>query len=254
MPYSSWMNLASVITFWYFLVFHFWFSPWIFRSTNPDPWRSKAYATSSLVIGYALCSSLLAITKFSYPGLLTALQYLTRLRWMWWSGTSMQARLFTLAGGVLYQQSVTTKGNSPAQREAAAKQGREDDTTELDEENQRLVSSPKVVWGIRPLEISSFVRQSAIGTVSKGHITLGKSRDSIVLVEGILAWAHSCICTLKHCMSVYQSHYVRPFWHFQYFTSAIKLHGSAMMRFLSLPKSHIEAHLLSEQAIYTALC
>ena len=57
----------------------------------------------------------------------------------------MQARLFTLAGGVLYQQSVTTKGNSPAQREAAAKQGREDDTTELDEENQRLVSSPKVV-------------------------------------------------------------------------------------------------------------
>ena len=41
---------------------------------------------SSLVIGYALCSSLLAIinkyaiTKFSYPGLLTALQYLTRLR------------------------------------------------------------------------------------------------------------------------------------------------------------------------------
>ncbi|GFS40971.1 golgi nucleotide sugar transporter 4 [Actinidia rufa] len=41
------------------------------------------YATSSLVIGYALCSSLLAvinkfaITKFNYPGLLTALQYLT---------------------------------------------------------------------------------------------------------------------------------------------------------------------------------
>ncbi|KAL9224474.1 hypothetical protein vseg_000502 [Gypsophila vaccaria] len=40
------------------------------------------YATSSLVIGYALCSSLLAvinklaITKFNYPGLLTALQYL----------------------------------------------------------------------------------------------------------------------------------------------------------------------------------
>ncbi|KAL8228498.1 hypothetical protein R6Q57_016082 [Mikania cordata] len=37
------------------------------------------YATSSLVIGYALCSSLLdvinkfAITKFNYPGLLTAL-------------------------------------------------------------------------------------------------------------------------------------------------------------------------------------
>ncbi|XVF34743.1 hypothetical protein REPUB_Repub18cG0085500 [Reevesia pubescens] len=40
------------------------------------------YATSSLVVGYALCSSLLAvinkfaITKFNYPGLLTALQYL----------------------------------------------------------------------------------------------------------------------------------------------------------------------------------
>ncbi|KAB2618710.1 GDP-mannose transporter GONST4-like [Pyrus ussuriensis x Pyrus communis] len=38
------------------------------------------FATSSLVIGYALCSSLLAvintfaITKFKYPGLLTALQ------------------------------------------------------------------------------------------------------------------------------------------------------------------------------------
>jgi hypothetical protein len=54
--------------------------------------------------------------------------------------------LFTLAGGVLYQQSVTTKGNSPAQREMAAKQGRgDDDAIELDEENQRLVSSPKVV-------------------------------------------------------------------------------------------------------------
>ncbi|XP_050907854.1 GDP-fucose transporter 1 [Lathyrus oleraceus] len=41
------------------------------------------YATSGLVIGYALCSSLLAIinkyaiTQFNYPGLLTALQYLT---------------------------------------------------------------------------------------------------------------------------------------------------------------------------------
>ena len=57
----------------------------------------------------------------------------------------MQARLFTLAGGVLYQQSVTTKGNSPALREVAAKQGGEDDTAKLDEENQRLVSSPKVV-------------------------------------------------------------------------------------------------------------
>lgn len=45
--------------------------------------EKQPYATSSLVIGYALCSSLLAvinkfaITKFNYPGLLTALQYLT---------------------------------------------------------------------------------------------------------------------------------------------------------------------------------
>lgn len=47
------------------------------------------YATSSLVIGYALCSSLLsiinkyAVTKFSYPGLLTALQYLTSASGVW---------------------------------------------------------------------------------------------------------------------------------------------------------------------------
>ncbi|KAL6592381.1 hypothetical protein ACP70R_006605 [Stipagrostis hirtigluma subsp. patula] len=47
------------------------------------------YATSSLVIGYALCSSLLsiinkyAVTKFSYPGLLTALQYLTSAGGVW---------------------------------------------------------------------------------------------------------------------------------------------------------------------------
>ncbi|KAG6434273.1 hypothetical protein SASPL_105897 [Salvia splendens] len=46
-------------------------------------------ATSSLVIGYALCSSLLslinklAITKFNYPGLLTALQYLTSAAGVW---------------------------------------------------------------------------------------------------------------------------------------------------------------------------
>ncbi|KAJ1268218.1 hypothetical protein BS78_07G119700 [Paspalum vaginatum] len=54
--------------------------------------------------------------------------------------------LFTLAGGVLYQQSVTTKGNSPAQRELAAKLGRgDDDAVELNMESQRLVSSPKVV-------------------------------------------------------------------------------------------------------------
>lgn len=47
------------------------------------------YATSSLVLGYALCSSLLAvinkfaITKFNYPGLLTALQYLTSAAGVW---------------------------------------------------------------------------------------------------------------------------------------------------------------------------
>ncbi|EAZ06746.1 hypothetical protein OsI_28990 [Oryza sativa Indica Group] len=47
------------------------------------------HATSSPVIGHALCSSLLAIinkyamTKFSYPGLLTALQYLTSVAGVW---------------------------------------------------------------------------------------------------------------------------------------------------------------------------
>lgn len=47
------------------------------------------YATSSLVLGYALCSSLLAVinkfavTKFNYPGLLTALQYLTSALGVW---------------------------------------------------------------------------------------------------------------------------------------------------------------------------
>ncbi|GAB2210527.1 hypothetical protein Droror1_Dr00015794 [Drosera rotundifolia] len=50
------------------------------------------YATSSLVIGYALCSSLLAvinkyaITKFDYPGLLTALQYLSSALGVWGLG------------------------------------------------------------------------------------------------------------------------------------------------------------------------
>lgn len=47
------------------------------------------YATSSLVVGYALCSSLLAvinkiaITNFNYPGLLTSLQYLTSTLGVW---------------------------------------------------------------------------------------------------------------------------------------------------------------------------
>ncbi|KAK1619401.1 hypothetical protein QYE76_024918 [Lolium multiflorum] len=50
------------------------------------------YATSSLVIGYALCSSLLAIinkyavTKFNYPGLLTTLQYFTSAAGVWGLG------------------------------------------------------------------------------------------------------------------------------------------------------------------------
>ncbi|KAK4265139.1 hypothetical protein QN277_026228 [Acacia crassicarpa] len=47
------------------------------------------YTTGSLVVGYALCSSLLAIinkyaiTVFNYPGLLTALQYLTSVLGVW---------------------------------------------------------------------------------------------------------------------------------------------------------------------------
>lgn len=51
--------------------------------------EKQYYATSSLVIGYALCSSLLAIinkyaiTKFNYPGLLTAVQYLTSALGVW---------------------------------------------------------------------------------------------------------------------------------------------------------------------------
>ncbi|GAB2216015.1 hypothetical protein Droror1_Dr00023782 [Drosera rotundifolia] len=52
--------------------------------TKLDPSSKQPhYTTNGLVVGYALCSSLLAvinkyaITKFNYPGLLTALQYLT---------------------------------------------------------------------------------------------------------------------------------------------------------------------------------
>uniref|UniRef100_J3MWG7 Sugar phosphate transporter domain-containing protein n=2 Tax=Oryza brachyantha TaxID=4533 RepID=J3MWG7_ORYBR len=54
--------------------------------------------------------------------------------------------LFTIAGGVLYQQSVTKKGNNVVQREpAASSEQTEDDkeSTELDEEKQSLVPSPK---------------------------------------------------------------------------------------------------------------
>ncbi|KAG7555890.1 Sugar phosphate transporter domain [Arabidopsis suecica] len=55
---------------------------------------NKQLTTSSLVIGYALCSSLLAvinklaITYFNYPGLLTALQYLTCTVAVWLLGKS----------------------------------------------------------------------------------------------------------------------------------------------------------------------
>nr|BAD03089.1 hypothetical protein [Oryza sativa Japonica Group]BAD03877.1 hypothetical protein [Oryza sativa Japonica Group] len=55
------------------------------------------------------------------------------------SSIGLVCLLFTLAGGVLYQQSVTTKWNSPLPREAVAKQGNADnDTAELDEEKQKL--------------------------------------------------------------------------------------------------------------------
>ncbi|KAL8152523.1 hypothetical protein V2J09_010283 [Rumex salicifolius] len=62
------------------------------------------YATSTLVVGYALCSSLLAIinkfaiTKFPFPGLLTALQYLTSALGVWLLGKSglLQHDPFTL--------------------------------------------------------------------------------------------------------------------------------------------------------------
>ncbi|MQL92943.1 hypothetical protein Taro_025578 [Colocasia esculenta] len=54
---------------------------------------SKQYfTTSTLVVGYALCSSLLAvinkyaITRFDYPGLLTALQYLSSALGVWLLG------------------------------------------------------------------------------------------------------------------------------------------------------------------------
>jgi GDP-mannose transporter len=74
---------------------------------------TKQLATSSLVVGYALCSSLLAvinkfaITKFNYPGLLTALQYLTSALGVWVLGKL----------GLLYHDSFsyeTTKKFLPA--------------------------------------------------------------------------------------------------------------------------------------------
>eukprot|EP00249_Psilotum_nudum_P011711 c23340_g3_i1 orf=239-1276(+) len=53
---------------------------------------SKVYAVAPVVVGYALCSSLLAvinkyaITQFNYPGLLTALQYATSVVGVWMCG------------------------------------------------------------------------------------------------------------------------------------------------------------------------
>ncbi|KAJ1697983.1 hypothetical protein LUZ63_006495 [Rhynchospora breviuscula] len=51
--------------------------------------KQSTFTTTGLVVGYALCSSLLAIinkyaiTKFAYPALLTALQYLTSALGVW---------------------------------------------------------------------------------------------------------------------------------------------------------------------------
>ncbi|KAL4195621.1 hypothetical protein AMTRI_Chr05g65610 [Amborella trichopoda] len=58
-------------------------------ATSKFEGSKQYYATSSLVVGYALCSSLLAvinkyaITEFNFPGLLTALQYLTSALGVW---------------------------------------------------------------------------------------------------------------------------------------------------------------------------
>uniref|UniRef100_A0A0A9F8R6 Sugar phosphate transporter domain-containing protein n=1 Tax=Arundo donax TaxID=35708 RepID=A0A0A9F8R6_ARUDO len=52
--------------------------------------------------------------------------------------------LFTIVGGVLYQQSVTTKGSTAAQRVLVPEQPKEDTgSKEFDEEKQSLVSSFK---------------------------------------------------------------------------------------------------------------
>ncbi|KAJ6802127.1 uncharacterized protein M6B38_193680 [Iris pallida] len=54
--------------------------------------EKQHYTTTSLIVGYALCSSLLAVinklavTVFNYPGLLTALQYLTSAAGVWLLG------------------------------------------------------------------------------------------------------------------------------------------------------------------------
>lgn len=59
------------------------------------------------------------------------------------SAFGLVSLLFTLAGGVLYQQSVTAKGNiASAQRETASEQLKdESDSAEYDEEKQKLISS-----------------------------------------------------------------------------------------------------------------
>jgi GDP-mannose transporter len=52
----------------------------------------KTYGTVTVVVGYAICSSLLAvinkyaITYFPFPGLLTALQYATSVLGVWTAG------------------------------------------------------------------------------------------------------------------------------------------------------------------------
>jgi hypothetical protein len=59
------------------------------------------------------------------------------------SAFGLVSLLFTLAGGVLYQQSVTVKGNIAApQHEPASEQSKDhSDSAEYDEEKQKLVSS-----------------------------------------------------------------------------------------------------------------
>lgn len=59
------------------------------------------------------------------------------------SAFGLVSLLFTLAGGVLYQQSVTAKGNiASVQRETASEQLKdESDSAEYDEEKQKLISS-----------------------------------------------------------------------------------------------------------------
>uniref|UniRef100_A0A8R7VHY7 GDP-mannose transporter GONST4 n=1 Tax=Triticum urartu TaxID=4572 RepID=A0A8R7VHY7_TRIUA len=59
------------------------------------------------------------------------------------SAFGLVSLLFTLAGGVLYQQSVTAKGNiASAQHETASEELKdESDSAEYDEEKQKLISS-----------------------------------------------------------------------------------------------------------------